>query len=134
VFYFSWFLFCWFLEIVWFTDSTAAIGGRSNLLSHAGVGGVGVGVFAVGGVLQLAAAHGQAHHHVRQLRFARCGVALAAHLRHLGFLVGVVRGLEVGGVLGGDFRQGVGLELVENGVGGGFQRGAAEEQISRLAM
>ena len=111
-----------------------AVRRQIEFLSHAGVGGVGEGVFAVGGVLQLAAAQGQAHHHVRQFRPQVRGVALAAHLGHLGFLVSVRRGLEVGGVLRGDFRQGVGLELVENVVGGGFQRGAADVYVGADAV
>lgn len=82
----------------------------------------------------MAAAQGQAHHHIRQLRPQILGIALAAHLRHLGCLVGVGRGLEICGVLRGNFRQGVGLELVQNVVGGGFQRGTADVYVGANAV
>src|SRR5674476_1554764 len=104
-------------------------GGQVEFLPDAGVGGVGPGIFAVGGVLELAAAHGQAVHHGRQFHAQRGRVAFSADLIGLGLLVGVERGLEVGAVLGGDRGQGVGLELVDDVGGGGFQRGAVEVQV-----
>jgi hypothetical protein len=50
---------------------------------QSGVGGISVGIFAVGGMLYLAAAHGEAFHHRRQLIAQGGGIALLALLRHL---------------------------------------------------
>lgn len=110
------------------------VGREVEFDSHAGAGGVGEREFAVGGVLELAAARGQAHHHLRQLRLQIRGVALAAHLVHLGLFVGVERGLQIRAVLGGDFGQGVGLELVDDVAGGGFQQRAADVNVGAHAI
>jgi len=105
------------------------VGRQVEFLSHARAGGVVEGKFAVGGVLQLAAAHAKAFNHLRKAGVLVCGIAFAHHLVHFRFLVIVQRRLQIGAVLGGDFGERVGLELVQNVSGGGFQHGAADGDV-----
>ena len=79
-----------------------------------------------GGVLQLAAARGEAFHHRRELGVVGDSVAFAGYLGDFGFLVGFERELQIRAVLGGDLGQGVGLEFVDDVGGGGLQRGEGD--------
>jgi hypothetical protein len=62
-------LFCFLLEIVQLRIQRS-VHEQIEFASHAGVGGVGPGIFAVGGVLELAAAHGQAGQFVFHNKFS----------------------------------------------------------------